>query len=135
MSAHFTTTTLAGSRVLIEGTDSRGTRDQTIVCSRQWDMISQHFEEEAAKDQFNEAVSEFFAPLLEAVDGLNAAAEIASAPDPMSYMVLREGSPAVEAEDEVIVHLHPSTLALRLINLERFDRLLWVKGELEVLPA
>lgn len=131
--AQFTTTNLTGERVLVRGTDQFGTEGQTIVDASQWNMVKAKSSHMEAHENFNAAVEEFFAPLMEAADLLNSSAQ--PKVDPISYVVLQEGAEAQQGQDEIAVKLDVDSIVLRLLEHGDYDRLVWVNDQLEVLEV
>lgn len=130
----FTTTKLVGSRVLVKGTDVFGVEGQTILDSTQWDEVNAHREFDQAADAFDAAVTEFFAPILEAAEKMNRKVE--ATPDPVSYVVLHEAVEAVPGQPGQLVKLNHDSIVLRLIEQNAATaRLVWVGDELEILEA
>ena len=132
MTANFSTTDLAGDRVLVSGVDSRGTRGEAVLNIDLYRYVERQLKHTDKGAAFDKAVSEFFAPLVNAVDELTKST--APKVDPMSYIVIREETEAVEGESEVIAYLDNDSIAYRLIIAGEFDRLIWVNERLEVLP-
>ena len=65
-------------RVLVTGSKKN---QQTILDSTEWDSIKAHQASYLAGDAFDKAVTEFFAPIVEAAEKVNAAlAELNSEP-------------------------------------------------------
>ena len=131
--AQFTTTNLTGERVLVRGTDQFGTEGQTIVHAEQWNDIKARSSHLEAHENFDAAVEEFFAPLMEAADLLNSSAQ--PKVDPISYVVLQEGTEAQQGQDEIAVKLSVDSIVLRLLEQGDYGRLVWVNDQLEVLEV
>ena len=98
--SEFNTTILAGQRVLVTGSKKN---QQTILDSTEWDSIKAHQAFHLAGDAFDEAVTAFFAPIVEAAEKANAAlAESLPKRDDAFVIVLSEGTEGVEGvEPEV----------------------------------
>ena len=131
--AQFTTTNLTGERVLVRGTDQFGTEGQTIVDAEQWNDVKARSSHMEAHENFEAAVEEFFAPIMEAADLLNSSAQ--PKVDPISYVVLQEGTEAEQGRDEIAVKLTVDSIVLRLLEQGDYDRLVWVNDQLEVLEV
>lgn len=130
----FKTQRLVNQRVLVTGKDITGTDGTTTLNSTQWDEINANKQYSQATEDFDKAVDDFFAPLLNAAD----VAKVAMAPapqDPASYVVLNEEVEGVQAQAATLVHLDSDSIVLRLIEQGETDRLVWVDGSLEVLEA
>lgn len=132
--AQFTTLNLTGERVLVAGTDSQGTTNQVVVSSSEWTEVKGHQSFNEATASFEEHVEKFFAPLTEAADKLDLAFA-KPADDPISYVVLNEGTEAEVGKEEVVIKLSHDSVVLRLIEASDFDRLVWVGDDLEVLEV
>lgn len=131
--AQFTTTNLTNERVLVRGTDQFGTEGQTIVSASQWNDVQARSSHLEAHENFDAAVEQFFAPLMEAADLLNTSAQ--PKVDPISYVVLQEGTEAEQGRDEIAVKLNVDSIVLRLLELGDYERLVWVNDQLEVLEV
>jgi predicted transcriptional regulator len=128
----FTIVKLAGDRALVKGRDAAGNHGQQILDAAEWNEFTARNNHVQAHDAFDAAVEEFFAPLNAAVDALKETAKPKL--DPLFFVTVQEGSPAVEATHEVLVHLHQHSAILRLIEQDPdTDRLLWINDTLEIL--
>ena len=132
MTAQFKTTRLANHRVLVKGTDQFGTTNQTVLDSTQWDGIKAELTKSTVEDQFNAAVEEFYAPLLEKIDAIVAADE-KSIVDDAYTLVVGETVEAVDAVAPAVYRLSQDSAILRLIEEGRTDRLVWVNDKLEII--
>ena len=130
----FSITKLVSSRAFVEGTDRFGTAGSTVVNTEQWDEVKAHDEFHTSVEAYDAAVEEFFAPLLAATDAVEAKRS-KPVSDPISHVVLHEGTEAVEGEAPTIIKLGRDAIILRLIEEGQTDRLIWVDGDLEVLAA
>lgn len=128
----FTITNLAGDRALVTGTDFAGTAGKLLVDASEWNEFNANNKHMDAHDAFDAAVEEFFAPLNDAVAALKDTGKPKL--DPLFFVTVQEGSAAVEATAEVVVHLSHDSAVLRLIEQNpATDRLLWVNDALEIL--
>ena len=128
----FTITNFAGNRALVKGTDNLGVSGQQILDAEEWNEFNARNRHDDAHDAFDAAVEEFFAPLQGAIDALKTTGKPKL--DPLFFVTVQEGSAAVEATAEVVVHLHQHSAILRLIEQDpNTDRLLWVNDTLEIL--
>ena len=132
MTAQFKTTRLANHRVLVKGTDQFWTTNQTVLDSAQWDGIKAELTKSTVEDQFNAAVEEFYAPLLEKIDALVADAQ-KSVVDDAYVLTVGETVDAVEAVAPTVYRLNQDSAILRLLEEGRTDRLVWVNDELEII--
>ena len=129
----FTTTALVGNRVLVRGTDFLGTEGSTVLDSSQWVEINRHKQHKSATKEFDAAVNEFFAPLLEAAEK---AKQPAVVEDPITFVVLDEATEGVEAKPAHVVKLTRDSIILRILEIDPASSMLaWVADTLEVLAA
>ena len=129
----FRTTDLAGNRVLIEGTDQRGTYGQQVIDAQEWVEIRARLNHADAHEVFDEAVKDFFAPLVKAVDALQE--DHKPKIDPLSVIVLQEGEASTEGQPEIAIALSYESMILRLLEQDpQTSRLIWVNDILEILP-
>lgn len=131
--SEFNTTILAGQRVLVTGSKKN---QQTILDSTEWDSIKAHQAYHLAGDAFDEAVTAFFAPILEAADKANAAL-VESLPkrDDAFVIVLSEGTEGVEEVEPEVIQLGRDAAILRMIEEGNTDRLVWVGDTIEITAA
>ena len=136
--SQFTIARLTNGQTLVKGTDAAGTTGQTTVDSTQWDDIKAHRAFHGAEKDYEATVAEFFAPLLEAQEALQSAKQGPTV-DPISYVVMHEGTEGVAPVAGVIEHLNSDSVVLRIIESGDTDRLVWVDettlAVLEVLPG
>ena len=133
MNRFFSTTDLTGNRVLVEGTDARGHYGSQVIDANEWLEIKGALKHNEAHEQFDDTVRSFFAPLMEAVDALQA--DHQPQLDPLSYVVVQEGVDSVQGQDEIAVRLSPDSMILRLLESDpQTGRLIWVNDVLEILP-
>lgn len=121
----FQITPLVSGGYLVEGTDSKGVDGSTILRSDKWDAVKYFRTHDLATAEFNQMVSEFFAPLTEAAD--KAKALIAGPTKDWGTVILNEG---VEGQPTKSVELDEHGILLRLLDEEQVDQLRWVNGEL-----
>lgn len=131
MTMSFNTTKLSGNRVLVKGEDQFGSVGQTVLDSTEWEEIKAHDEYHTNVESFNEAVEDFFAPIIEAAEALNKKAE--KPQDPAAFIVYDEGEEATPGRPKHVVRLSGDSLLLRLLEDNQFQRLVWVDNNLEVL--
>jgi hypothetical protein len=129
----WTTQRLVNSRTVVAGTDGNGVSNSTVLYSGQWDEIARHQAQHQAEDLFGNTVEEFFAPLLEAAEKFEATKAVAD--DPLTYVVLHEGTEGVVNKPADVVHLHQDSQILRLIENNETSRLVWVGDDLEILAV
>ena len=132
MTASFKTIRLANHRVLVDGTDAFGNSGRTVLDSTQWDGIKAELTKSTVEDQFNKAVEEFYAPLIEKIDAIVAADE-KSIVDDAYTLVVGETVEAVDAVAPAVYRLSQDSAILRLIEEGKTDRLVWVGDKLEII--
>lgn len=131
MTASFTKTALTNDRYLARGTDQFGTAGSAVLDGSEFNRFEQRDRCLSAHESFDQKVSEFFAPIMQATEELNEAHSRKL--DPLTYVVEREAVEAVAAQSEILTILDADTVVLRAIALNEFDRLVWVGDSLEVL--
>ena len=131
--SEFNTTILAGQRVLVTGSKEN---QQTILDSTEWDSIKAHQASYLAGEAFDEAVTAFFAPIVEAADKANAAlAESLPKRDDAFVIVLSEGIEGVEEVEPEVIQLGRDAAILRMIESGDTSRLIWVGDTIEITAA
>ena len=131
--SEFNPTILAGQRVLVTGSKKN---QQTILDSTEWDSIKAHQAFHLAGDAFDEAVTAFFAPIVEAAEKANAAlAESLPKRDDAFVIVLSEGTEGVEEVEPEVIQLGRDAAILRMIEEGNTDRLVWVGDTIEITAA
>lgn len=124
----FNITQLAGNKVLVDGTDYRGTTGETILDGAGFANLQEQERLRDAHAEFDASVEDFFAPLLEAAEKLDAKHEVVL--DPLTNIVIDEGSEGEVRRSATIIELDTDTAILRAIDSGNTDRLVWVKDEL-----
>lgn len=131
--SEFNTTILAGRRVLVTGSKKN---QQTILDSTEWDSIKAHQAYHLAGEAYDEAVTAFFAPIVEAAEKANAAlAESLPKRDDAFVIVLAEGTEGVEEVEPEVIQLGRDAAILRMIEEGNTDRLVWVGDTIEITAA
>lgn len=131
--SEFNTTILAGRRVLVTGSKKN---QQTILDSAEWDSIKAHQAYHLAGEAYDEAVTAFFAPIVEAAEKANAAlAESLPKRDDAFVIVLAEGTEGVEEVEPEVIQLGRDAAILRMIEEGNTDRLVWVGDTIEITAA
>ena len=129
--ATFSITNLSGHRALVKGTDNHGVSDEAVLDTTQWDEIQAHFEGDSAMEDFDREVEAFFAPITEAKERLEAAIKERES-DPLAELVVHEPVEATRGSEGLSYTLTKDSQVLRLIDEGQADRLIWVKGSLEI---
>ena len=121
-------TNLSGNRVLLSEGDKQYVADATeyndLVAKR--DILH-------ARNEFDDSVDEFFAPISEALDKLNEAGKPKLPRDPYTYRVVQEEIEGVAGQSRIIHAYAKDTTILMLVDDHKEDRLVWVGDSLEVL--
>ena len=131
----FETMDLTGERVLVKGTDSLGTEGSQVLDASEWNAVKAHGSFHQASTEFDEAVEEFFAPLVEAAEKLEKAGAPSAKPDPATFVVFSEEVEGRESKAAEVHHLGHDAVVLRLLERGDHDRLVWVNDQLEVLAV
>ncbi|USH45464.1 hypothetical protein SEA_DOTI_17 [Microbacterium phage DoTi] len=129
----FTTTTLTQNRVLVDGTDRFGVTDRKVLDATEYNELFAADQHSAAHEAFDAAVREFYAPLTAAVEEFEAAH--AAEEDDLFELVVQEEIAPTLGQPEIRRRLGRDTVILRLIDQGEEDRLIWIKGELEITAA
>lgn len=124
---------LTGERVLISGTDIEGNTGQTVLDASQWLELGRRNDVKRAQSDFDEAVTSFYQPLLDAAEAVKAKLEVPT--DSLSYVVIEEGVDHVQGQAPVTIKLTKDSIVLRLLDQGEGDRLVWVNDELEILDV
>jgi len=120
---------LADDRFLVSGTDTLGSQGSIVLDGSQWVEILDHQRLHAAEAEFDTAVSDFYAPILEATEGLLTAT--APVVDELFHVVLHEEQPAAEGNAGVAIKLTRDSAILRHLADDPYGpRLIWVTPEL-----
>lgn len=131
--SEFNTTILAGQRVLVTGSKKN---QLTILDSAEWDSIKAYQAYHLAGEAYDEAVTAFFAPIVEAAEKANAAlAESLPKRDDAFVIVLSEGTEGVEEVEPEVIQLGRDAAILRMIEEGNTDRLVWVGDTIEITAA
>lgn len=130
----FATTALVGNRVLVRGTDFLGVEGTTVLDSSQWVELGKTKQHKAATEEFDAAVTAFYAPIVEAAE--KAKATLTQVDDPITYVVLDEAVEGQQAKPAHLVKLTKDSIILRILEMDTgTDMLAWVGDTLEVLAA
>jgi hypothetical protein len=123
--AHFTATPLVSGGYMVEGTDATGVSGVTKLTSPAWDKYLEVAAHEAASAVFDEAVSAFVQPLVEAAE--EAAALAAKPGQGWDQIVLSEAEPG---RPGLALDLDEDGVLLYVIHSEEYDILRWIGGSL-----
>jgi hypothetical protein len=123
----FNTAQLVNDQVLVSGTDVSGNEGQVVVNGSQWAELNRRQDFDKAQKDFDQAVDDFFAPLLEAGEKAEAALNAQRPEDPIGFVVLDEGKDATPGTPRKVVTLTKDSQILRLIEDGHDDRLVWVR--------
>lgn len=129
----FNMTRLANHQALVTGD-----ADQLVILdTTEWDRLKATQTFDAATEDFDAAVLKFFAPLTAAAEAAEAtvAAAMAATTDPAYFVVVDEGTEAVEGVSKTLIELDHDSAVVRLIELGETDRLLWAGKDRIVISA
>ena len=122
----FAQTQLAGDRVLVQGPNG----EQCILDADQFNELKKHQAFDAAAEEFDQVVDEFFAPMLDAIsliqDKLNAT-EIRT--DDPYVLVMEPEVQGAEGRPAKTVYLEHDTAVLRMLDAGQEDRLIWIGSD------
>jgi hypothetical protein len=110
---------------MVEGTDVNGVQSVTKLVSPAWDKYLEVAAHEQASAVFDEAVSAFVQPLIEAAE--EAAALAAKPGQGWDQIVLSEAEPG---RPGLSLDLDEDGVLLYVIHSEEYDILRWVGGQL-----
>lgn len=118
----FNITRLAGHEALVS--DSSG-KKSVLLNTYQWDALTQRNTYNDAVAEFDAAVREFYAPLVEASEK----AEKAKTPVEDEAFIYRTGTKveAVEGQEEQVHELSTDSVIMRMIESGDVSRLKWAK--------
>lgn len=129
----FKTIELANNQFLVTGEDALGVSGKTVIDGSAWVERKRANQHELAAAEFDAAIEQFYAPLIEAQDRINASLKVDT--DPLLYIVEQEESEGAPRRERVVTRLDNASVILRAIEQGRTDRLLWVGDELVVTAA
>lgn len=130
----FKLTELAGTAVLVEGKDVRGTEGTEILDNSQWEDYKRRNDFDDALALVDEAIAALVAPITDAVKAANKKLAV-PALDPLFYVVDNEETEHVSGQPRQITKLNRDSILLRAIEQGQEDRLIWVNDELVVTKA
>ena len=123
----FTVTRLANQQAIVQGTDSFGSTGKLVLGTHTYDAWKARHATDTAKEEFDSAVEDFFAPLTKAAEKLDAARNKPAPIDPMFTVVTGEKVEGTDAVHQTIENLDVNTAILRaVLDLQDTSRLIWV---------
>ena len=123
----FTVTRLANQQAIVQGTDHLGNSGRLLLSTFYYDDWKASHANDTAKEEFDSAVEDFFAPLTAAAEKLEAARNKPAPIDPMFTVVSGEKVEGVEEVVQTVERLDLSTAIMRaIIDLQDTSRLVWV---------
>ena len=126
----FITTRLAGDRMLV----TNGNKKQAILDTAQGDNLKALSQTNEAQADLDQAVKDFFAPLTEAIDKI----EAAKAPkfDETYVIVIGETIEGTPGKQARAYHLGHDAAVLRILESGDHSRLVWVGNDfIEIVAA
>ena len=118
----FTTRSVVGGGVFVEGVDIVGNTGSTILHDYAWTAYQEHIQHSAAMDEYDTAVKAFFAPLVEAAEAVKS-----SAKKDWGSITIEE---SVDGKPGVGINLGHDGVILRIIAETDGSSLRWVNGSL-----
>ena len=123
----FTVTRLANQQAIVQGTDSFGNTGRLLLSTYSYDAWKARHATDTAKEEFDSAVEDFFAPLTAAAEKLEAARNKPAPIDPMFTVVSGEKVEGTDTVHQTIEGLDFNTAVLRaILDLQDTSRLIWV---------
>lgn len=123
----FTVTRLANSQAIVQGTDHLGNSGRLLLSTFYYDDWKTSHATDTAKEEFDSAVEDFFAPLMAAAEKLDAARNKPDPIDPMFTVVTGEKVEGTDAVHQTIEILDLNTAILRaVLDLQDTSRLIWI---------
>ena len=123
----FTVTRLANQQAIVQGTDHLGNSGRLLLSTFYYDDWKASHANDTAKEEFDSAVEDFFAPLMAAAEKLEAARNKPAPIDPMFTVVSGEKVEGVEEVVQTVEHLDLNTAILRaILDLQDTSRLIWI---------
>lgn len=126
----FVATELTNNQYLVTGTDIIDAEHQALLDGTEWNELKEEARADAAGKKLDQAISDFYAPLIAAEEELKKS--MAAQLDPDAFIVEEEGGPGQPATKRIVRELQPDTVVLRLIDQGKIDRLRWVKDSVVV---
>lgn len=127
----FTTTKLANSAVLVEGSDYRNKSGSTVLDGSVLEQLEHEQALSGAVEEFDSTINEFFSEIIEAADKLADAKVRKVQLDPLVHIVKQEPVEATAGQQGVIVELDSDTAILRAIAQDPdTKRVIWVGDDL-----
>jgi len=115
---------LANDMVIV--TETGKAKHKALLYGQQWAHIKSRMAFKDATAEYDKSVAEFYKPLTEASEALQAAAAGPSV-DPLFTVVITEGAEGTPARHAESIHLDEHSAILRLIEQDpNTDRLVWV---------
>lgn len=123
----FTVTRLANQQAIVQGTDDFGNTGKLVLGTHTYDAWKARHATDTAKEEFDSAVEDFFAPLMAAAEKLEEARSKPAPIDPMFTVVTGEKVEGTDAVHQTIENLDVNTAILRaILDLQDTSRLIWV---------
>lgn len=122
----FAQTPLAGERILVQGPSG----EQCVLDANQFNELKKHQAFDAAAEEFDQVVNEFFAPMLDAISLIQdklGATEIRT--DDPYILVLEPEVQGAESRPAKTLLLEHDTAVLRLLDAGQEDRLIWIGSD------
>ena len=124
---------LANGDVLV--TQSNKPKHQALLDGSQWAEVQSRMAFKDATVEYDQSVKEFYAPLTEAADKMEAAAA-GPAVDPLFTVVITEGEAGTPSTCAEAYQLNAHSAILRLIEQDpNTDRIVWVNADTLAITA
>lgn len=123
-------TELLNGAWLVEGEDIKGNTGRTVLYSESWNTLRAIQAHQAATEEFEQRVEEFFAPIVKAAD--EAAAAVTAPVDDWAVVQIGE---TIEGSDALTLELDAAGVLLRLLDETDHTTLRWVESSILVAVA
>lgn len=122
---------LASERALVTGHDEYGKPRRTILSTLEYSEVKAEHAKQIAVEDFDAAIEEFYAPIIEAAEAIKRSVD--QVEDPDFFVETQAESEGTPAQPRVVRRLQRDTVILRLIESGNTDRLIWVDDTIEIL--
>ena len=123
----FTVTRLANQQAIVQGADDFNNTGKLVLSTHSYDAWKARHATDTAKEEFDSAVEDFFAPLMAAAEKLEATRNKPAPIDPMFTVVTGEKVEGTDTVHQTIENLDVNTAILRaILDLQDTSRLIWI---------
>lgn len=112
-----------GHVAMVSGTDVDGKTGTMVLDTTQWDFVQDRLQDKQDLADFNQAVLDWAAPVMEAVEAIE---ERRATVGPVDKIVIEEGVEPVKARPEFAIEPDINTTIITLVVEDRTDLLRWM---------